>query len=100
MKIKNQIIMRKLLFSLFISSILALTSCGSTASSETSTSKNDTDNIASVSDGITVENDDSESIDDQTFSITNAQGEKYSLTTDIALEKGWTIKEGSKFETK
>lgn len=96
MKIKNEIIMRKLLFSLFISSILALTSCGSIASSETSTSQNGADNTASVSDGSTVEKDDSESIDDQTFSFTDASGEKYSLTTDIALEKGWTLKEGEK----
>ena len=94
MKIKNEIIMRKLLFSLFISSILTLTSCGSIASSETSTSQNGADNTASVSDGSTVEKDDSESIDNQTFSFTDASGEKYSLTTDIALEKGWTLKEG------
>lgn len=92
---------KKTIFALLISSAIvltSLTSCGSTASSETITSQSEVDNTVSVPDGSNTENDDSEYIDSETFSFTDAQGKKYSLTTDVALEKGWTIKEGAKHE--
>lgn len=97
--VEGTIIMhKKITFAFLISSVLILTSCGSIASSEALTSKSEADNTVSVSDGNGAENDDSESIDNESFSFTDAQGKKYSLTTDVALEKGWTIKEGTKNE--